>query len=477
MGEKRFGRQEPTLGFTLPYKTTDGQEAIDLYQASGRTAMEWQRSLIYDILGKNDDGLWVHSRFGWSVPRQNGKNEVIAIREMYGLFHGERMLHTAHRTATSRAAWERLTMLIEAAGVREIKGENREGYRSGKSKGQEWIEFDEEHGGGKVAFRTRSTTGGLGETYDVLIIDEAQEYQDDQESALKYTIVSSDNPQTLYLGTPPTPYSSGTIFPNLRKDIISGNKKHAGWAEWSVDEKTNPNDRDAWYDTNPSLGYKLSERAIEDEIGQDENDFNIQRLGLWIRYNQKSAISKTEWDACLVDSFSIDGQITIGVKFNRDGGSVSVGIAGKMHDKRTFIECYACRSMRDGVDWIVKFLRNIDGQYARCIIDGANGVELLTKAMSDAGIRKKPTVITTSEFIAANAMFEAGLNAKTIVHMEQPSATQIATNVEKRAIGSGGGFGFKPTNLNHDISILDSLIIAAWGAETYKPARKQKISY
>lgn len=476
MAEKRRGRQTPTVGFTLPYRESKGSEAIELYQKSGRTAQEWQCNLINDMLGLTEDGLWVHSRFGFSVPRQNGKNEVISIREIYGLFNGERMLHTAHRTATSRAAWERDIMLIESIGVHEIKGDCRSGYRSGKSKGQEWIEFDEKHGGGRVAFRTRSTTGGLGETYDCLIIDEAQEYQDDHESALKYTIVSSENPQTLFLGTPPTPYSSGTIFPNLRRDILTGNKKNAGWAEWSIEEKLDCHDVDAWYQTNPSLGYTLTERAIEDEIGNDTDDFNIQRLGLWISYNQKSDISRNLWNSCLTDSINIVGKIAIGIKFALDGSSVSVSVAGKQEDGSTFTECFSRRLMRDGIDWIVQFLSGIDGQYTKVAIDGANGIELLSKAMQDAGL-KKPVVMNTREFIAANALFMAGLNAKTILHMEQPSVTQIATNVEKRAIGTGGGYGFKTTNLSYDITILDSMIIACWACEEFYKKSGQKASY
>lgn len=225
MAEKRRGRQTPTVGFTLPYTASKGAEAIKLYNMTGRTAQEWQELLLEDMLAVNDDGLWVHTRFGYSVPRQNGKNEVVAIRELYGLTQGERILHTAHRTSTSRSAWERLIFLLESIGITEKSAANPDGYTSGKSKGQEFIFLSEADGGGRIQFRTRTTTGGLGETFDLLVIDEAQEYQDDQESALKYTIVSSDNPQTIFLGTPPTPYSSGTIFPKIRQKTLCGEMK------------------------------------------------------------------------------------------------------------------------------------------------------------------------------------------------------------------------------------------------------------
>ena len=50
---------------------------------------------------------------------------------------------------------------------------------------------------------------------------------------------------------------------------------------------TDPRNKDAWYETNPSLGYHLKERAILDEIGEDDLDFNIQRLGFWTKQNLK----------------------------------------------------------------------------------------------------------------------------------------------------------------------------------------------
>ena len=39
MEEKRIGNQEPTIHFALPYEATDGQNAIELYELTGRTAL------------------------------------------------------------------------------------------------------------------------------------------------------------------------------------------------------------------------------------------------------------------------------------------------------------------------------------------------------------------------------------------------------------------------------------------------------
>ena len=65
----------------------------------------------------------------------------------------------------------------------------------------------------------------------------------------------------------------------LRQNALGGKTVNTGWAEWSVDKKTDVRDKEAWYQTNPSLGTILTERKILDEVGNDDDDFNIQRLG------------------------------------------------------------------------------------------------------------------------------------------------------------------------------------------------------
>lgn len=341
-----------------------------------------------------------------------------------------------------------------------------------RASGKEHIELEN---GGKIEFRTRTSKGGLGEGFDLLIIDEAQEYQEDQESTLKYVVSDSANPQTIFCGTPPTPISSGTVFQKLRNDVLRGEMKNTGWAEWSVEEETDPNDVDAWYETNPSLGSILTERKIRDEIGSDTVDFNIQRLGLWIKYNQKSAISRAEWESLRVDKVpALEGKVFVGIKYSKDGGSVSMSIAVKTEEGSVFVEAIDCVSRRDGDDWILELLANMD--VSKVVVDGASGQQILAAEMR-AERMKKPILPTVREVIVANSAFEKGLYAKQICHMDQPSLTQSVSNCEHRAIGSNGGFGYKSIRDDVDITLLDSVILAYWAAIETKESKRQKVSY
>ena len=463
--EARIGRQTPTTSVVLPYEQTSGDEAIKLYESTGRKAQEWQQLLIYDIMARNPDQLWTHSRFGYAVPRRNGKNEIVVIRELWGLKNGEQILHTAHRTTTSRSAWERLKQLLDDAHIE---------HKDSGALGQEVIRVKST--GGVVHFRTRTSKGGLGEGFDLMIIDEAQEYTDDQEASLKYVVSASQNPQTLLMGTPPTTESSGTVFMHMRQTILSKGLDDTGWAEWSVEEVHRQNDVDAWYECNPSLGTILTERAVKAEIGSNELDFNIQRLGYWIRYNLKSAVSRAEWDELQVKKLpDLRSKIFVGVKYSRTG-TVAVSIAIRTTDNRIFVEGIDCRMFRDGTDWIVAFLAGID--YKAVVIDGQSGQQLLKDAMRDAHLYQV-TLPKVADVIKANATFEERLASKELCHMGQPSMICSVTNCEKRTIGTNGGFGYKSINEAYDIALMDSMILAQWicGQKTKKSVKRQRSSY
>lgn len=41
--------------------------------------------MLDDLLAINEDGLWTHTKFGYSVSRRNGKNEIVLMRELFDL--------------------------------------------------------------------------------------------------------------------------------------------------------------------------------------------------------------------------------------------------------------------------------------------------------------------------------------------------------------------------------------------------------
>ena len=460
----RVGRQSPTVSVILPYTDTKGPEAIELYNKSEHDSLEWQTALTYDIMAVDDDGLWVHQKFGYSVPRRNGKSEMALARCIWGLKNGERILYTAHRASTAHSIWDRLGRLCSKCDIPITS--------SFRAFGKEHLYTDDS----AIEFRTRTSTGGLGEGYDLLIIDEAQEYTPEQETALKYVVSDSTNPQTIMFGTPPTAISAGTVFPNFRKTVLQKDSYASGWAEWSVPQMSDVNDVDLWYETNPSMGYHLNERKIRSEIGDDNTDFNIQRLGLWIKYNQKSAISRNEWEALQVDKVpKFTGQLFAGVKFGVNGENVALAVAVKTTEGKIFCEVIGCQPIRNGVAWIVNFLSKAD--IRKAAVDGKNGIDVLMDALKQMRI-KHVEAVSVSQVIKANSVFDMAMEQGSFQHMHQSAVTQVVTNCERRKIGANGGLGYQSSLEGADIALLDSMILAHWiCTETKAEKKKQHIDY
>lgn len=470
MTRKKFGNQKPTQSTFQNYikKNSKYQEAVEIYEKTGLSCYPWQKNLLQPFMAIDKHGLWVHQKIGYAIPRRNGKSEILYMFELWGLEHGLNILHTAHRISTSHASFEKLKKYIEKMGY--VDGED---FNSIKAKGQERIELYKM--GGVIQFRTRTSSGGLGEGFDMLIIDEAQEYTLEQESALKYTVTDSDNPITIMCGTPPTPVSSGTVFTKFREACLFNKNKYSAWAEWSVNKEHEIDDVDAWYNSNPSMGYHLNERKIEAELGEDKLDHNIQRLGYWVKYNQKSVISEMEWQALQVERLpELKGQLFVGIKYGQDGHNVSMSIAVKTTAEKIFIETVDCQSVRNSNNWIISFLKQAD--VAQIVIDGASGQSILYQELKDFKI-KNIILPTVKEIIVANSLWEKGIYQQTICHNNQLSLSKVVTNCEKRNIGTNGGFGYKSQFDDMDISLMDSALLAHWACTTNKPKKKQKISY
>lgn len=261
----------------------------------------------------------------------------------------------------------------------------------------------------------------------------------------------------------------------MRRSVLSGSQKNSGWAEWSVDKQTDVYDVDAWYESNPAMGFQLNERKVEDEIGSDLVDFNIQRLGWWATFSQKSSITLNDWERLslhLKNTLTLKGKLFVGIKYGKGTNNVAMSIAVRMDDDRIFVECIDCRDIRDGNRWIIDFIKHAD--VGGIIVDGIAGQTVIKDDFKENKI-KKYIFPTVKEVIEANATFEHGIQQGTICHAKQPSLDAVVTNCEKRAIGSNGGFGYKAIKDVNEIALMDSVIFAHWLCSKAKPKKSKQV--
>lgn len=461
-------------------------DACFLASGYGLVPDPWQYHVLDGWLGEGSTGKWASGRCGLAVGRQNGKNAVIEIRELYGMVAlGEKFLHTAHEVKTCRKAFKRLQYFFGEcvndpnarfpelnALVKELRSTN----------GQEAIIL---HNGGSVEFIARSKKSGLGFTVDVLVLDEAQELTDDHMEALKPTNSSGPqlNPQTIFTGTPPPPDSLAKVFRRIRAEGEAGTGVRLCWHEWSIPDVVDFTDRKFWFATNPSLGNRLLESEVEQELPptMSPEGFMRQRLGLWPKDDAEGSrlITVDQWDETGLEDPPASGTKSFGVAFSFDG--TRVGVAGGLkHADGVHVELIDAFSghLEDGVSALAEWLAARRDEAAMIVISGSAGASVLRQALKDLGVPDRVIhVATTTEYFSACSMLYDAVKTGDVTHTASEGQTVLDLSVgvcDKKNRGTSGAWGWASTVPGGDETPIEAVSLAFWAARTTKrnPARK-----
>ena len=250
-----MGSQEPSERIAPEYKTSDGMDAEKIVRVGGVILDPWQATILDDWLGRTASGRWASPTCGGSVPRQNGKTGLVEARIETGmLMFNEQVIYTAHLQKTATETFEEIQNFFDQPKFRKYLKDIKTAL------GREQIILKS---GARVKFLARTRNGGRGQHGDLLIIDEAQEMDADAQASFLPAISASLNPQTIYVGTPPTPESPGTVFRGIRKKALNHEAKTTAWFEFSVPEIGDTSDKTRWAQTNPALGRRILLSTIE----------------------------------------------------------------------------------------------------------------------------------------------------------------------------------------------------------------------
>lgn len=478
---RRYGNQKPRIDI---YKNGDiwlAAATIELLEEYGIVLLPWQKQIVYRWLAVEQDnqGNWVfiNPECGLLVPRQNGKTELFIARIVGGtVFLGEAIIYTAHADKTVGETKRRVQRFFYDA-KEEIRDMLTDEFDA-EPKSLDYIEL---RNGGRAVFRTRTRTGGLGTTNDTLLLDEDQEETDAQQEALLPTVAAgkSQNQQTIRAGTPPTSGSSGTVFLRVRKAVLDGKDAETCWQEWSVEQITDVNDEDAWYDANPSLGYHLMVKAVRNEAKKMAIDsFNKMRLG-WIPGEESQrAITDDEWNALAIEKFDMpeDANIVYAVKFAPDRSAASLAVGVLMPDGTVHVQIVERRPMSAGTGWLAAWLLERWRNANKIIIDGAAGTTLLVEELLQSETRQKKRlekrILTPNvrEAGAAYADFDTGITHKSLTHFNQPGLNVSVKVAKKRDIGRDGMFGYATLNPDIQSDPVEAAAFAYYGARRFKKA-------
>ena len=471
--KRRKGNQKPRLDY---YRNGDiwlADKTIRLLEAYGIKLLPWQKLVLYRWMAVelDEDGewKWVNPDCGLLVPRQNGKSELFIARIIGGMiFLGEALIFTAQSDNTVSEIKRRLLNFFYDA-----ESEIRDMMTDNFDKEPRSFDFIELRNRGRVVFRTRTRTNGLGSTNDVLLIDEAQEETDAQQEALLPTISSGKNQnyQVIRAGTPPSGGGTGTVFTRIRKNVIDGKVSDVCWQEWSVDTITDPHDVDAWYTANPSLGYFLQLNAVKKEAGQMAIDsFNKMRLGWIAGVESMRAFTDEQWLPLAVKRVTLpeDPTLVYSIKFAPDGSAVSLAVGVLMPNGVVHVELIERKPRSAGTSWITRWLfeKARWRKAKKIIIDGASGTQLLVEELvrSERRISKKILTPNVKEAGAAYAAYNDGIQNRALTHYDQPALNVSMKTVKRRDIGRDGMFGYASMNPDIQSDPVEAVAFAYYGA-------------
>lgn len=455
---RRRGAQRPTRLVVPSFDISEWRECHDLNAVGGLDMLEWQDGIMEGWLGRDRYGRWAAPTCAGSIPRQNGKSlGLVESRSNYGMLaHGEKVLYTSHLQKTSTETFEDMANFFDSPKLRRYVKDIKTAL------GREQIIL---RNGGRIKFLARTRNGGRGQHGDLLIFDEALELNAESQASFLPAISASPNPQTIYVSTPPTAQSVGTVLRGIRDRALSGEAGSTAWFEWSVDEIGDVCDRDRWYATNPSLGVLIQESTVAGEVEQmDPDTFARERLGWWPPTVGKPqpALDVDAWRGLATDSPNPEPErISYGVRFSNDGQWVALSTAERTGDV-THLELLELRPMHEGLTWLVEWLSERSDVGSAAGIDGKAGTQALMERMSDAPRDYLMPIPAAQAGMPAAMLADSIADGSVTWFGKQEQVLESVETSTRRRIGHDGAWGFDG---EHAV-VIESLGIALWALRT-----------
>lgn len=333
-----MGRTEPRL-FTPPLrpltrKTTLGFEVIDFARAIGETLMPWQEWVLLHALELNPDKSFRFRTILILVARQNGKSTLARILTLWRLYLDGALLvlGAAQDVSQAREQWSYCLDMIQACPDlnAELAGKPRH------VNGDEWFKIA---GGGRYKITAANDKAGRGLSVDLLLIDELRTHDSWKAwGALESTTRARPRAQTWAMSN--MGGDDAMVLNKLREEALAGTNPLLFIAEYSGPEGCELDDRDAWAQANPALGYRIDESSILTSMLAPAATFRAETLCQ--RVDQTDGAFDAEcWDD------SADYGATLAPYKNRmaacfdislDGKHATLALAVQMPDGRVLAE-------------------------------------------------------------------------------------------------------------------------------------------
>lgn len=394
--------------------------------------------VIVDALTRREDGRKLYKQVGIDVPRQNGKGNIIAVLQLFGILYGgaKLVLYSCHEFDAANEHYLRLKGFVEdspalSAKVRHMYDGN--GFQSivfhpvGDSKVEP-----------RLKIKARKNGSGRAFSGDQVWFDEAMIVRPGVFQSMLPALSARKDPQVFYVGSAPV---MGPESDDWRGVITEGRRGHNQslyFAEWSAEFGADVNDVDLMHAVNPGMPITVQpDWCLEVERGRmSDDEWGRERFGMW---NPDEATPRelpaADWDAC-ADTLAAPGDpIMFGLEMSRDRMTASVGACGEWHGHNA-VTVVDHRSGVSAASWLPARLFELQERHkARGVVVDDKSLppdDPIRVAMDELGV----TVVgvDTKQHIAACAGLFDEVLARTLRHPDLPVLSASAAAARKRDV-------------------------------------------
>jgi hypothetical protein len=429
LASARIGSQRPQVEHLPPNRhSSSALEAIDFAKSVGINLLPWQEWVLDQALSEDKNGNWSAFEVGLIVPRQNGKNEILVAFELacIYLFGDKLIVHSAHKFDTSQEHFLRLQEVIEGSPdlTRKLA---RNGFVT--ANGKEAIRFAS---GQRIKFKARTKGGARGFTGSKIVLDEAYDLPPQAIGAMLPTLATVPNCQVWY--TSSAPHVDSRVLHGIRKRGRSSNGGRLFFAEWCNEPNTPLDDRDGWYNANPSMGLLIPESFVEDEYRAMEatpEEFARERAGIAEEPNfEGTVVDLGVFDSLADPSSKIASSRCIAVDVSPERTWATIAAGGKRSDGLRHMEIV---DRRAGTGWLVPELVRLSQTHGvTVILDPASPAGALVQDLKDQSVTVHEA--TTREVTQACGAFVDAVNNGTMRHLGGSLIRSALVGAGKRTV-------------------------------------------
>ena len=262
--KKLIGDLKPRLHSPWLKGNSRVEEVIKFAEQIGQPLLKWQELILRDILTVDKNNNYIRRSILLLIARQSGKSHLARMRVLAGLFcFGEKdILIMSSNRAMALKSFNIMVDIIERNDFLrcQLKGGSvKKGvYRTN---GQERIILES---GAQVEVVAATSDGARGRSADLLWIDELREVSEVAMDASKSVTLTRSNSQRIFTSNAGDAFSK--VLNDLHEQCLNHPPKSLGFYEYSAPGFCDIWDRKAWAMANPSLGYLITEEAIEETV-------------------------------------------------------------------------------------------------------------------------------------------------------------------------------------------------------------------